>query len=227
MKKIIVANWKANKTKKQVKTWLDVFLKSKLPKNLQIIIAAPYVFLPTINPSLTLSDNTYLAAQDVSSYPPGSYTGQITASMLSEFVDFVLIGHSEARRYLHQTQEEINKKISLCQKFALTPIIFIAKKKHLPPKYPSSSYFVYEPPFAISTSNKPSPLNPQNAAEKITAFKKNVNSPKVKFLYGGSVDENNISSYLSFPQIDGVVPGKASLNISQFLKLIKNASCAI
>jgi len=224
--KYIIANWKANKNKKEVKIWLESFIsKNPLPTQpkLEIIIAAPYVFLPLIQPTLIHLDHLYLAAQDVSSFPNGSHTGQITSRMLSEFVDYVLIGHSETRKFFPQTPKDIQNKINLCVQYSLIPIIFIASPDQPPQTYPDNSFFVFEPPAAISQPGKSHPFPLKKTLESIKILKSKIKSPKAKFLYGGSINEKNIADYLSCPQIDGVVPGRASLDVKTFVKLTENA----
>jgi len=227
--KYIVANWKANKTKKEVKNWLDDFLKNNLitsKSNLEVIIAAPYIFLPLIQPTLTYLDHLYLAAQDVSSYTDGPYTGQVTIKMLSEFVDYVLIGHSETKTTLHLTQDDIQKRIDLCQKYSITPIIFIADLLKIPKTYPDKTFFVYEPPSAISQPGKSNPASFDQVQKFIKTLKSKIKSPNAKFLYGGSVNSDNVADYLKLEDVDGVVPGRSSLDVKTFSKLLENAAKA-
>ena len=109
MKKIIIANWKMNPFEEQK----ALNLARAIDKE-NIIIAPPFVFLSSISKILKKAS---LAAQDVFWAESGAYTGEISSQMLKNLgVKYVIVGHSERRIYLKETDEMINKKIiaALC-----------------------------------------------------------------------------------------------------------------
>jgi len=221
--KYIVANWKANKNIHQADIWIKTLLSQKKllsQQNLTIIIATPYPYLPLLTDRLKKYKNIHPAAQSVSSLENGSHTAQVTASMLKDFVNYVLIGHSETNLVYKESLSDLEKKVANCKKQALTPIIFIPNLSTIPNNYPSESFLAYEPPSAISTSKNSTPPTPQKVNQFIKNLKTKNNKNKIIYLYGGSVNPDNVVDYIKV--VDGVVPGSASLDVETFIKLVIN-----
>lgn len=211
------------------------------------VVCPPFIYLSELKKT-----NLKFGAQNCFwENPPaggGAYTGEISPLMLKNLgCDYVIIGHSERRRYLQETDEMINKKLKAVAAAGLMPILcvgetleqrkigaakqIVAKQLKGALKQLSTFNFqlptlivAYEPVWAIGTGM---PCKVVDAAEMIKFIKKILNS---KFqilnsivLYGGSVDSKNIKSFLEKKEIDGALVGGASIKDSgrEFTKMIK------
>ena len=211
-----IANWKANKTIDEALDWLDRLLKIPLRNERAKIIVCPafHLLYPL---RLKLKDYPFisLASQDVSAFESGSYTGEVTTKSLQGLVDYAIIGHSERRKYFNETYELLTKKVFLAKKHQIEPI-FCLRNENDP--IPAGIQIVaYEPVYAIgSGDNEP--------VEKVLAVKQKLKlSKNTVFLYGGSVNKNNISSYLHRQEIDGLLIGSASLMAKEFHDIVNQA----
>ena len=153
-----------------------------------------------------------LVGKNISEFGEGSYTGEVPARSLTGMVDYTIIGHSERRKYFNESNEIIKKKIDLAKKYNIEPILCVRDKKDF--SSPAVKYIAYEPPHSIGTGNNES-------LENILMVKKGLNlSSEITFLYGGSVNQTNIKSYLSSEEIKGFLVGTASNNPVDFYNLI-------
>src|SRR3989338_5386244 len=106
MEKLIVANWKLNPvTFKEAKQLFDAVKKHAKAKNTQVVICPPFVYLPLLK-------GMTLGGQNISAEQKGAFTGEISALQLKDLnVEYVIIGHSERRKYFREINEIVNKKI--------------------------------------------------------------------------------------------------------------------
>ena len=110
-KKLFIANWKSHKTKEEAVKFFE-YVRDNIAhidlSNKEIIIAPPFTLLAKAK---YLIDEyklpIKLASQNVSSFPEGAYTGEISARQVKEFADYVIVGHSERRKYLHESEMDI------------------------------------------------------------------------------------------------------------------------
>lgn len=218
----LVANWKSNKTSHEAREWLQEdqisSIKNQKINGKEIIVCPPFTLLSTMK-SLIDDKNLpiKLGCQNVSPFDAGAYTGEINAKQIKEFAEYVIIGHSERRNNFGETDEILARKVKLMITAGLTPIYCIQNKNTLVPQ--EVELVAYEPPTAIGTGN---PDTPENAERVAKAVKKKY--PHVKYiLYGGSVTQNNIHSFIKMENISGVLVGGASLDSHKFTSLIKNA----
>ena len=231
MKKVlIVANWKENLTAPQAKEWLGV-LSSKFKvqsSKLEVVICPPSVILPTVAHEVSKLENVELGAQNVSKFEEGQYTGEVSAKMLKDFVSYVIVGHSERREHFGETDKCVAKKSILALKYGLVPIICVSNAEEagrwkLEAGKEAGGWrfdnvvFAYEPLSAVGTGTPDTPENAQKFAEEI----KSVVGQDVKVLYGGSVNAKNAKSFVSQPNIDGVLVGQASLGTKEFSKIVE------
>lgn len=230
--KLIVGNWKANKTLEETKVWWSVFSKTSFPvKACEVVICPPAVYLYQLYEMLQTSRFPFpvkLGVQNLSEFPGGTYTGEITGRMIKNIATYAIIGHSERRRWFGETAQSVARRVVQALDNGITPIISIDRQnyvqqldqfdKNMLPKL----MFMYEPQEAISREIGPigegTPASFSDVSHMVTLLQKL--SPKSKILYGGSVKSHNVSEFLSLPGIDGVVPGTASMNVLEFIKLI-------
>ena len=220
--KIIAANWKSYKTMQEASSWLDEFYSliqgEKVEDQKIIVIFAPFTLLNFI--SQYIKDKKlkiYLGAQDISQFEEGAYTGQVNGQQIKEFATNVLIGHSEARKYLRQAENDLEEKVKEAVKSNLETIYCVSDMSQVIPT--AIEIVAYEPLNAIGSGN---PDNPDDA-NKICSDLKNKYLNIKYTLYGGSVTPDNVASFTSKEFIDGVLVGKESLNPQLFFKIIKNA----
>lgn len=229
MKKLfIVANWKSNKNILETEQWLHAFNKVFKRSNLgvdnkEIIVAPSFTLFEHARYCLdNLKLPIKLAAQNISSFDEGQYTGEVNGTQIKELATYVIIGHSERRKYFHEDKEMIKKKVEIALEYKLVPILCISETEKI---VNLKSYILnrelivaYEPLFAIGSGQTDTPQNAENVSKEI---KEIVNDTPV--LYGGSVTSLNVNSFTKMPSIGGVLVGGASLDPLEFLKIVKNA----
>jgi triosephosphate isomerase (TIM) len=229
--KYLIGNWKANKTINEAQSWIEAVKKESPATSDQLTVVLCPSFI-----HLVLFKNEYpgliLGSQDLSPYADGAYTGQITARMLSGLVEYAILGHSERRRYFEETTTRTAQKAREALDNNITPIVAVdqdnwrRQKNELGEKMTAKSILMYEPPEAIS--RQIGPIGKGDAAsidevkEMLTKIKEE--SAAVSVIYGGSVKSQNIANFLEEPVIDGVLPGSASLNAQEWVKMIKIAN---
>ncbi len=223
----LIGNWKSYNTISQTNLWLREFAKTfTRPKtNIDLIICAPFTNLAEANRLIgELQLPLQIAAQDVSAYPQGKHTGEITAQMLSELTSHCLVGHSERRREFGESSQIVAQKTRLLLENSITPIVCLdvpyleeQVKELLDLQLPlANCIFVYEPLAAIGTGLPADPESAEIVANKISFLTES----QCPILYGGSVTSENVAGYLDKQHLDGVLVGTDSLSVSSFDKLM-------
>lgn len=229
--KYLIGNWKANKTIQEARSWIAAVKKesSKANKNLKTVLCPSFIHLALFKRELP---QMTLGCQDLSSYPDGAYTGQVSARMISGLVKYAILGHSERRRYFQETETQIMQKVTEALDNGITPIIAVdadnwRRQIHALEKgMIQKSILMYEPPEAISRQigsigrGKPAPL--AEVKEMVAKIKKATKIPTV--IYGGSIKSHNLATFLEEPLINGVLPGSASLNAEEWIRMVKIAN---
>jgi triosephosphate isomerase len=221
MKILIVANWKMNpRTLTEAKKLFNSVKKRiKDNKEVEAVICAPFVFLPALKVK---------GAQDCFWEEKGAYTGEISPKMLKNLgTEYVIIGHSERRKYQKETDGMLNKKIKAAIAEGLKPILCIDKisqigkdLKGVSPKEFKNLVIAYEPLFAVG-SGRPCP--PEKAERMRVLIQKRLKR-KIRIIYGGSVNSQNAQIYIEKAGFQGLLPGGASLKAKEFIKIVKNVS---
>jgi triosephosphate isomerase len=243
-KKYVVGNWKMNCDISEArKLAFEITKNSKLKtKNLEIILCPPFTALSVVSQIIQSSNHPIirLGAQNCHFLPCGAYTGEISPKMVADFCQYVILGHSERRKYFGETDEVINKKIKASLEYNLKPIVCVGewKKgdssqgifkqvkeaiKNLKEKEIKKLIFAYEPVWAIGTGDE---AEPSYANKIIREIKETVGKP-IPVLYGGSVDASNILGFVKQEMIDGVLVGGASIKAREFLKIISKVKSQI
>ena len=230
MKPLIIANWKLNKTLDEASLWLQEFDEIINPRFLQkkeVVICPSFVLIPfvrqitLINPDLR---GLKLGAQTVSHFENGAYTGETSAKQLRGIVDFCIVGHSERRKYFGEINEQVIKKVELCLKYEITPIVCISSLEQAKifinnltiQQFNNRLIFAYEPSFAIGSGESDTPEHAQKMALEI----KRDLGQNTRVIYGGSVDAQNAGKFLAMPDIFGLLVGNASLDAKKFAKIV-------
>ena len=236
--RIIAANWKMNGSIKFVENFLNkIVLNDKYKGTTCNIICPPFAYIHYTNSNL---HNFYIGGQDCSIFHEGAYTGDISASMLSDIkCSFCIVGHSERRKNFNETNEDILKKASNCLQYNINPIIcvgetFEEKKSNTTKEILSdqicnsipenssknNTIIAYEPIWAIGTGLTPS----FEEIDEIHYFIKNKikGVENYKILYGGSVNSSNSKEILNLDNVDGVLIGGASLDVEELNKILSS-----
>lgn len=231
--KIIIANWKMNKTIREGLNYIDSFLSLNPPiEKIETVIAPSFVLIyPIYNVIKELP--LYLSAQNLFYEKDGPYTGEVSGEILKESgCKYVLIGHSERRKLFYETPYIVYKKFIAAKSSDLIPVIcfgeeladrksgktFTVLDSQLKDYYNYKNLILaYEPVWSIGTG-----IIPKNdEIEEVGEYIKEKFSNDVTLMYGGSVDKSNISELLNVKSIDGFLVGKASLDPSNFSEIIK------
>lgn len=223
-KNYIIGNWKSNKTAAEVKSWFDYFNRNFQKKNLaasgqlEIVICPSFIHLNLVK---ALIEKYQLplkkGAQNCSPFEVGSYTGEVAASQLKELAEYVIIGHSERRKYFHENEKILEEKVKKLKEKNLEIIFCVQDDKTPIPE--GVKMVAYEPVWAIGTGRAESP----HEANKVAASILEKRTIK-KVIYGGSVTPENIKGFLQEESITGVLPGKSSLDPALFWQMITNAA---
>jgi triosephosphate isomerase (TIM) len=204
-------------------------------------VCVPFVYLAQTQNVLN-KGNLGWGAQDVSRYVAGAYTGEVSAKMVSEFgCRYAIVGHSERRAMLGDTDVVVAEKFGNVKKAGLTPVLCVGETldersagntenvvmRQLRAVIEmhgvaglSAAILAYEPVWAIGTGKTATP----DEAEAVHAFlraeivKLDVEiAASVPILYGGSVKKANAKELFAMPNIDGGLIGGASLVAEEFL----------
>ncbi len=245
-KPIIAANWKMHKTRKETKNFMTIFRDLvKDVNDVDIVIIPPFTLIETA--VIEKGDNIEIGAQNVHWEDKGAFTGEISADMLLELgTKWVVIGHSERRKYFGETDETVNMRLKKAVEKGLKPIVCVGETleeresgkmfevlerqvkgalANLTVAQLKDLVIAYEPVWAIGTGKN---ATVEDAQEAIGFIRKVVaqilgeefaNSLRIQ--YGGSVKPENISDYMKSSEIDGALVGGASLDPEKFAKIVK------
>lgn len=218
--KYFFANWKENTTYPEAAALVskvkDDWNKGSLSDR-TVVILPPTLYLPQLSQMLSGS-GILLGVQDVSKFEGGAYTGEISAKMIKPYARYVLLGHSERRANFGETSLDVNRKIEICIKENLFPLVCVSSRRQFEelaipnPNY--AIFVVYEPTEFIGREET------QEFSEIIEFCKLVRSKISAKFIYGGSVNEKNAAELLKEPSLDGLLIGHSSLDAVKFGRII-------
>jgi triosephosphate isomerase len=211
-----------------------------------IAVCVPYVYIPAIG-ELVKGTHLGLGSQNIANQAAGAYTGEISASMLSEFsVKYALVGHSERRSYYGDTDETVAERFAQAQTKGITPILCVGEtleERESDTTFAvietqlnavvnkvgiaafASAVVAYEPVWAIGTGKTASDDQAQEVHQYIRQYfakKDQAIADKLQILYGGSAKPDNAKGLFAKPDIDGGLIGGASLDADSFLKIYQS-----
>ncbi|HLT64196.1 MAG TPA: triose-phosphate isomerase [Pseudohongiella sp.] len=247
---LVAANWKMHGSQDFVRT----LVKDLLPQLAQgingvdVVICPPFPYLSSVD-SLCHGSELILGAQNVWCEPQGAFTGEVSAGMLADFrVRYVIVGHSERRSLIGESDELIARKFRMAQDSGLIPILCIGETlseresgaaeqvvasqllavlEHAGVQAFDSAVIAYEPVWAIGTGRSAT----TEQAQQMHAFIRQVVAEhdsgiaeKVRIVYGGSVSPENAQDLFAQPDIDGGLVGGASLKAESFVRICQSVS---
>ena len=226
---IYAANFKTNHTRKSTELYihdLNEKLRAKNPKD-RIYIFPPSTALDSYKGDLTIGTQNAYPTQN------GAYTGEIGVEQLDEFaIKTILIGHSERREHLGESQEKVAEKFSFFKEQGFEIIYCIGEPLEIREKgieavmqYLLAQFdgidityddliIAYEPIWAIGTGRS---ATVEEISTTHRALKKTIDKP---LLYGGSAKPANIKEIISIAGVDGVLVGSASLDAGSFSQMV-------
>ncbi len=247
---LVAGNWKMNTDSKSAAALAGAIAggQSRFGKT-EVAVCPPFSYLAEVRSALAGSPVS-LGAQNMYHEPSGAYTGEISAAMLVDVgCRYVILGHSERRQILGETDAEINRKVLAALKTSLFPIVCVGEllaqreagqtadvvRSQLAGSLAGLSaeqmgrvVIAYEPVWAIGTGK----VATVGEAEEVhldlrKSLQLRYNVPiaeSVRILYGGSVKADNAAQLLTAPNIDGALVGGASLKAEEFLAIIAAAN---
>lgn len=220
MKKLIIANWKMNMTASTIDAWFQEFSKhvSKLdlPK-VTIGIAPSFPHLAQVK---SLVSNVEVVAQDVSSFPLGAYTSQVSAVQLKDFCKYALVGHSETQA----TPDISFTKALNCMKENIIPVTCVSDLSAVSkvPAHMFNSVIALEDITDISHDGVYKEVSIESVQLKVDSFTKKFGSDFLGLLYGGSVNRQNASELGKIVGLTGLLVGNASLDAGHFVDIVSD-----
>lgn len=242
--KLIVANWKMNVSLKEARELAREIDAASQNLSVEVVICPPFTHLGLVAKQLTC---VHLGAQDLFWENTGPYTGEISPLTLKELgCEYVVVGHSERRIHLQETDLMIQRKIKAALANALRPILCVGEKKeerdagktlkvvkgqltHALEETgdPKGLIVSYEPVWAIGTNRPVSWEALVEATRFIRDFMEERFNPKtarkIQILYGGSVSPENVLNFLQKGGADGVLLGGASLDVAGFMNIVQQS----
>ncbi len=249
-KKIVAANWKMNMTQAESAAFVQTFLRELgESSDVEVVIVPPFTALAKVSEELGAAEKVKLGAQNMYWEKSGAFTGEISAAMLRDlFVRYVVLGHSERRQLLGESDEIVNRKVRAAHEGSLRPIVCIGEtleqrergevEKVLGSQLRGSladlsanelndTVVAYEPVWAIGTGKTASTAQAQEAHAFIRStlgeIADKATSERMRIQYGGSVKPDNARSLMTQPDIDGALVGGASLDARSFAQIVKAA----
>ena len=236
-KKLVVGNMKMNLTASEI----EAYVKEIDTKNYneQVVFCPSSLYL-----SYFINKDYGCGIQNIAAYEMGAYTGEVAAQQVASMnINYAIIGHSERREYFNETDEVVRKKIELAlQQDKLKVILCIGetleeresnKTNEILKRQLTSALtgidnndvkrviIAYEPVWAIGTGKVPTNLEIEETITFIKEVVENLCEYSAMVLYGGSVNDQNITNLNEIPNVDGYLVGGASNKVEKFNKIIE------
>ena len=248
--KFVIGNWKMHTTSVEAeqlaKCIIDGFDRSE---DVTVILCPPFPYLALVGDMLK-GTQIALGAQNMYPDKEGAFTGEVSPTMLLDLgCKYVILGHSERRHKLGESDAFINQKVECALSAGLNAILCVGETleqrnakqtqavldsqlsqglANVPPEFFSRLSVAYEPVWAIGNSLHHE--NPQQAQDALLLIRKKLSqicgdlrAQQMIVQYGGSVEPENATAYLGQHDIDGVLIGGASLKADKFLAIVHAA----
>ncbi len=243
----IAGNWKMNKTVDEARELvMELLPHIKEGVKAEVAICPPFVALTSIK-SVLLGTAVKIGAQNMHDQEKGAFTGEVSPTMLSGWVDYVILGHSERRQIFGESDAFINRKVLMALKHGVNPILCVGETlaeneageteavlerqvrdgvAGISASDATRLVVAYEPIWAIGTGLAATPDDAQKRCAFVRAQLRQAfgaAADAIRVQYGGSVTAANAAEILAKPDIDGALVGGASLKAGDFAAICKAA----
>lgn len=250
---LIAGNWKMNKTSAEALRLVEEMLPGlQTVAGVDKLVCPPATALMPVS-ALLHNSGVALGAQNLYWEESGAFTGELSPSMVAEFCQYVIIGHSERRALFGESDADVQRKVRAALAAGLRPVLCVGEtlqeneagqaaevlSRQLRAALDGSSLnsaaalvVAYEPVWAIGTGKAATP-------EQTNTLLRNVVRPTLaglygdalaqglRVLYGGSVNASNAAGFFAMPEIDGALVGGASLKAEEFVGITQAAAAAV
>ncbi len=247
---LIAGNWKMNTTIPQALGLVEELLpKLEAVAGVEKLICPPFMALAPVAEALRGHD-VRLGAQNCYFEDQGAFTGEVSPAMLAPLCQYVIVGHSERRMKLGETDEMIKLKVAAVLRHGLSPIVCIGEDEEAHQAGRAADVVVgqlqaaledvlsldrvviaYEPIWAIGSGQPATGHQANHVAATLRSVLRGLYSPEAaqqaRILYGGSVTAANASEFVDQPEIDGALVGGASLKPDEFAGIVAKAADAL
>lgn len=238
---MVAGNWKMHGTRASVRELLGGLLLQEVPGDVDVAVFPPSLFIADVLQALSASSIAVGAQNCAAQAEQGALTGEIASSQIADMgCRLVLVGHSERRLILGESDELVAQKFAAIRLSGLTPVLCVGEtleqrqagetlqvvSRQLAEvirvsgiEALSASIIAYEPVWAIGTGLTASPEQAQEVHGAIRGQLASQNAgvaQATRILYGGSVKAVNAADLFGMPDIDGGLIGGASLNANEF-----------
>lgn len=245
---IVAGNWKMNKSYQEGRDLVKSIVEKLQPSDTKVIMCTPFIHLNSVAASIKDISNLHLGAQNCHQAASGAYTGEISAAMLQSVgAEYVIIGHSERRKYFGESDELLAEKVQAVLGAGLLPIFCCGEElgireagtqNELVAKQLEAALFglseedfakvviAYEPVWAIGTGKTATPEQAQEMHAHIRSLIAgkygDERADLTTILYGGSAKPHNAKELFSQPDVDGGLIGGASLKADDFVAIVNS-----
>lgn len=249
---IIAGNWKMHMSLEESMRFVAELVPQILKyETVERVVCPTFISLMAV--ADRLQDTPILVgAQNMHWEDKGAFTSQVSPTMLKNIIEYVILGHSECRQYLHETDADINKKVKAALAHGIKPILAVGESdaqnqagethtfvssqiraglEGVGAEQMDNVVIAYEPIWAIGTGRNASGEMANDIVKNtvratlIELYGEEVGQ-SVRIQYGGSVKPGNMAEYMAYPDIDGALVGGASLKVEDFAALIDAAAKA-
>ena len=247
---LVVANWKMNGTMAEARALASAVREGlRRARGVEVALCPPFTALAAVAEALAGSPIA-LGAQNCHWEASGAFTGEVSPAMLVEVgCRLVILGHSERRQHLGESDEQISRKVRAALAHGLTPLLCVGEtaeerrqgltfhvvEGHLrgglagcQPEDVGRCILAYEPVWAIGTGVNAAPSQVAEVHVYLRGLLSELTSKEaaqaVRILYGGSVKAENVAPLVRDPEIDGALVGGASLQAATFVAIVKKTA---
>ena len=247
-RKLVAGNWKMHGSRDSVRELMEGILAGlDETGDVEIAVFPPYPYLPLVQ-SLAMGSGIEWGGQTLNPNPKGAFTGEVSATMLSDFdCRYVLVGHSERRAQFGENSVAVAARFEAAQAGGLVPVLCVGETlaereagdtetvvgaqldavlQRCGVAAFNSAVIAYEPVWAIGTGRTATPDQAQHVhgaiRDKLAVLDGTI-AGQIRILYGGSVKASNAADLFARDDIDGGLVGGASLDAAEFLGICRGA----
>lgn len=243
-RRFVAGNWKMHTRRSEAVVLAREVVERTAGTAVEVAVCVPFPHLEAVG-KVVRGTHVLLGAQNVHWQASGAFTGEVSAPMLADYCELVIVGHSERRQYFGESDEVVRQKVAAVLAAGLRPIVCVGET--LAERRAGDTFAVlerqvrgalagvpiderltiaYEPVWAIGTGETATPETAQEACAFIRQLLETLApgaAGRVRIQYGGSVNAENARSLMLQPDVDGALVGGASLRAEEFAAIVRSA----